>query len=62
MEYDVSDVDFRTNRKLHVLDFTKTEIACNRESSLNAIDRGATTSGMILQKIEANGSSGRQKR
>ena len=61
MEYDVSDVDFRTNRKLHVLDFTMTEIAYNRESSLNAIDRSATTPGMILQKIEANGSSGRQK-
>ena len=59
MEYDVSDVDFRTNRKLHVLDFTMTEIAYNRESSLNAIDRGPTTLGMILQKIETICSIGR---
>ena len=62
MEYDVSDVDFRTNRKLHVLDFTMTEIAYNRESSLNTIVRGPTTLGMILQKIETSGSIGRQKR
>ena len=62
MEYEVSDVDFRTNRKLNVLDFTMTEIAYNRESSFNAIDKGATTSGIILQKIGTNGSSGRQKR
>ena len=60
MQYDVSDVDFRTNRKLQVLDFTITEIAYNRKSSMNALERGATTSGMILQKNEINGSGGCQ--
>ena len=43
MQYDVSDVDFRTNQKLHYLDLTTTEIAYNRKSSFNAIDKGATT-------------------
>ena len=61
MQYDVSDVDFRTNRKRQVLDFTVTDIAHNRKSSVKAIDKGATTSGIVLQKIKTNDSSGREK-
>ena len=61
MPYDASDVDFRTNRRRQVLDFTITEIAHNRKSSVKAIDKGANTSGIILQKIKINGSGGREK-
>ena len=60
IQYGVSDADFRTNRKLQVLDFIIIEIGYNRKPSSKAIGEGATTLGMILQKIKTSDSGGRQ--